>query len=431
MSHFDELFDKYYAERMRHQTDRDFSDTDWAALASRLDEADSKRHRNFPLWLTGVLAGLLLFSNLIWFFKFRNLNTEVKSVEGQIFEHRDTIFRTIVEHRIDTVFIKSANIQKPQTAGKRFSSDRNELETASESEILLALNRRFPNHQPYFSGNDVALHDQTSPVNSSKLLPQSPKNLDFAATAQTFTNFSRIEKCQTYPLLFEKKPLFIFKKMPEANNFLITKIVSKKADRFKNDWWMLSLASGIAIPVSDDLTKKKGYQFGTQLEYGITANHSIWADFSQTGLSCSGNSTDDYGLEIPYRHDYKVAEFTTTNGPKESWRIGLGARWRQNEGKKWGRIGLGFGYIFEIQKSYDLQLQWQSISNPQSKPDIEFYRVPKEGYPIGYVHGDIGIEWRLSHSMVGSFNLWKEVKGHYKDGMPGYFGAKLGLGYRF
>ena len=42
MSNIDDLFDKNYAERMREQTDEDFSDQDWGALSGRLDAAENK-----------------------------------------------------------------------------------------------------------------------------------------------------------------------------------------------------------------------------------------------------------------------------------------------------------------------------------------------------------------------------------------------------
>lgn len=419
MSNFDDLFDKSYAERMREQTDEDFSDQDWGVLAGRLDAAERKRHRVFPMWISGLLGGLLLLSNLIWFLAFDHFKKEVRQSNLAVLSHRDTIYETILEHRTDTIYFQRASplgenpgkfFTKKQVAKNDF-----QLEKVSEEAFLAEMNRRASLGLPYFYEKkevpfQVEVAEKTTPV----------------GPASARIDLKKIDMRPVDPLVLGKNKLTI------ANRIELETIEksAEKARFFKNDWWMVNTSGGWLIPLSSDLTRKNGYSIGGQLEYGFRPNQSVWVEFARTSLTCAGDKTDSYGIEIPYKHNYRVAYFETTNGPKVSNRIGMGLRFRQDEGKKWGRLGFGAGYFLEYQNEFDVSLEWQNVFNPTER-QYENLKIPKENYAIGYLHADLGIEWRLGRSCIGSLNIWKEAKGNFPHGLPGYFGIKGGLGYRF
>ena len=193
---------------------------------------------------------------------------------------------------------------------------------------------------------------------------------------------------------------------------------------------MTGLSAGWVLPISVDLTRRNGYSVGGQLEYGFRPNQSAWLEISQTGLTCAGDGARDYGIDVPHKQGYRLTYFETTKGLKISNRIGGGLRFRQPDRQKWGRLGLGLGYVLEYQKAFDISINWQNENDPNDTGQ-ENYFIPKEHKAIGYLHADLGMEWRLGRSWIGSVNVWKEAKGHFAHGMPGYFGIKAGVGHRF
>ena len=154
MSNFDDIFDKNYANRMREQTDLDFSDQDWRALAGRLDEADRKKRRGTLFWSVAGLAGLLLLSNLLWFFTFDGIKNEVRAFETNVMRHRDTIYQTVIEHRVDTVFVKSVQELRSPATGfvpkTGFPEAWAGLQSINDATLLQEIERRRASGNPVF-----------------------------------------------------------------------------------------------------------------------------------------------------------------------------------------------------------------------------------------------------------------------------------------
>lgn len=432
MTHFDNHFDKNYADKMRQQTDLDFSGSDWEKLSGRLDEAGRRRPGAFPIWLTGLLAGLLLFSNLIWFLHFSGQQTGVPHLEKSPAEALcDTVFQTVTERSVDTVYLRTAqNLPEPEVRFSQkngFSENRDDLRTASSDELLAEMTRRFPEKTARLFEKNALEKQAFGDKNLSENGGQTAEKTTEKPSAKTAIDLPPIALRQFYPIVLEQKPVVVFEKNKSGEPILR----EKRGKFFKNDWWMTSYSGGWLLPISKGLIKKTGYSVAAQLEYGFKPNQSVWLELSQTGLACTGNATDDYGVEAPYKHDYRLTRFETVNGMKKATRIGLGGRLRQPDGKKWGRLGIGFGHVWEFQDAFDLKIDWENYFDPNDRILGEEATIAKHADPIGYLHGDIGIEWRLGKSWLGSLNVWKEAKANFRGGLPGYFGVKAGAGYKF
>ncbi len=455
MSNFDDDFDRAYADKMRQQTDHDFSEADWPVLSGRLDEDKRKRWRGFPFWVTVALAGLLLLTNLFWFLNYRqsvgrgekaqdvtfvhptdrgelsqttppgSSNEKAQASENATFAHPSIgsrASRNVTSVHNDTVYIY------PKTRENRLASmNETELRSASEGELLAELERRFP----------LAMASVLAKNGSAPAVQKAPETADQPAENHAvvmdkvpLAGSPKIGHRILWPFHPGKKPLIFIKNNPGTTEPPTVENERKPRRLLQHDWWATRYTGGWLLPISDDLTKKSGNSFGAELEYGFSPDRSVWIEISQSSLTCTGNATDDYGVETPYRHDFRITHFETVKGPKKSIRLGFGGRWRQAREHKWGRVGVGVGYILEYPQAYNLHVRWENLfdTNLNDEQDLS---IPKEGYAIGYLHGDIGIEWRLGSSWLASLNYWREAKGHYRDGMPGYTGLKAGLAYKF
>ena len=271
----DHDFDRQFGEKMRQQTDLDFSHEDWPKIAARLDAADRRRWRVLPFWWLAGLTGLLVLSNLGWFLVFEKQKNATAEHSKTIIL-RDTIFEKTVVERVDTVY-KTVVV-------RRFSE--NGLPKTSSG---LSEKHSLVSHIPKGRGV-MASQSQVSPpfgvgVGGEADVKKDEKQPLFEKTAGEKLDFPLFRKLpidSPAPISIVKQLVFV--PSPTANfQPNAAALVSKS---WKPKWVAVGPSGGFLQPLAYRMLDRRGSVVGLTGEIGFSNRFSITFDAAQASVRC-------------------------------------------------------------------------------------------------------------------------------------------------
>ncbi len=289
MEDFD--FDKHFAEKMRRTTAPDLSDEDWEYLSPKLDAEYRRRWRVLPLWWLGILSGLLVCSNIGWWWMWQKseqrseaLQTEWKQVRQQTTTQHDTVFEKVVIHHYDTVFqhtvYRNYTQQTPAAQGPGF---------VAEGENI----RRYLNEK-------ILDPEKTAPntSNSAAILPAQPL-FSINPSRQTAPNTSHAGSFELLPTRLDLLPIPAFQlNLPEP--ILAPSPVQHQHQAFPliPKKFRIGAGGGMLMPSAKRLPISIGFTTSLAAEIAFSEQFAITLEGAYSGLSFKGYEIDN-GLGLP------------------------------------------------------------------------------------------------------------------------------------
>lgn len=442
-------FYRLFGEKMREQTAPDFSEQDWPALANRLDQADRKRPFVLPVWWPWLLGGLLVLSNLGWFFFMKFSKTGLEATETHVV--CDTIFQQTTVIRTDTVFQKvwlKSPVLPARFSEKRDSQTVENQAVFSEKSVAgfekTAADKTADNSFSTSDGRKIATDFSTpkgalngpidplfQKMDSLKMDENGGETSDFSSKSILSVLSSGLPflvDCRWPPLVIihsEPSKPFVFQ-TPASENSVVTRSA-------RSGWTSLGLVGGRLIPIGYGLHDRRGFVAGLVAERGLTKNLSANLEAAVGGVRCRGFYLDGYGIggsdiQSP-GPGYRLRSFEIIANPKKDVRLGLGLRWRFWPGWKLHPF-VGAGWLMDFERSFDMQTNWyqQGIGGSLSVP----FHLSGSDRPISFAEANAGLEFsfsaRLSLSVCGFYD---DKLGIGEEGLPGYKGLKSWLTWRF
>lgn len=426
-------FFKQFSEKMQNATPPpDFSGADWEALSARLDANERKRWRVLPIgWLAG-LTGLLLLSNLGWFFawkkssevtnqsNFAQANETPKPVTIQ-----DTVYTKHVVYQYDTIYrtvvikqFAQANSPKNwalENASKPSFSTKNNFTktaqtTAPTDESTTNLDPRNPTEKGLLTGN-------LTEAEKAKLDRNAAQQADLDALACL----------EIEPFPWGKRPVL------PATDDLPMKPAKEEKTAFPliPRSFALSAEVGGFKPKEAAIAGSSGFAVGLLGEIGFSDNLALTLKGSFTNMNFQGYVNDPQ-LGFPDFQspgdEYDFKYFETNDDSRQILQLGLGMRYyflAKNKLNPW----LGAAWSAQWNPGYELEVEYVNRVNGMEKS--REVGVPSTSKPLNYAGFDLGLRYGMGkHWQALASSAWDFKTGN-QAGIRRWATWRLGLGYRF
>lgn len=457
-----------FGEKMREQNAPDFSEQDWPELARQLDLAEQKPPRVWPIGWFWLLVGLLVLSNLGWFFVLKNSNTGLDTAETHVV--CDTVFLEKIVVRVDTFFQKTGPISMDLTG--RFSENQPSKTNEIQPGFAKISKAKTTQNQVAFSKNQPAIFEKTTaekPANSptgNPVLKNGERifNPDFATKKAALANefdpffakadsllFSKkgvenglLSSKSTHSLPFSGLPFLIDGRWPPlvlthfepSRPLSINTVASGNSvvpRPARSGWTSLGLVGGRLIPAGYRLLDRRGFMAGLVVERGLTRHLSANLEAAFGGVRCRSFYLDGYGIggsQIkPPGPAFRLRSFEILDSPKRDLRLGVGLRWRFFPDWKLHPF-VGAGWLVDFEKNYDMNTIWyeQGVGGSTVVP----VNLPGSRRPISFGEVNGGLEFSFSkHLNLSVSGFYDDKLGLTEHGLPGYAGLKSWLTWRF
>ena len=427
----DSEFDKLYADKMRQAGAPDFSDEDWERLQPRLDAADRKRWRTIPLWWLGALSGLLLLSNLFWWWMWHQGNSNT-SDQGHIEKHtttsiRDTVWDNKVIVRYDTVYRTiryqlSESLSQSQTTTSKAPDN----STAGISAVDPTADKR--------SQADTNTSENSSESASPTPLGNDPNaNTDVKGQETTVQNAWE-QALDQLPVIPDPIPAPTYE--PDFLTFDVPPVVKKPARKplvLKPRQVRVGPELGLLIPKSPYLSSGAGFFTGLSGELAFSENLAMTFSGTYGFIGFKGREYhESLGLP-PFKpkgvDTFSIRYYETEEHLKPTLQFALGFRyWIAAQRKLSPYIGLG--YAMQWQLPYELKVEYIDEvqgNKRESSVHVPFDRSPLPMLDLGIgIRYKIGQHWRLQTGLGLQYELDPE-----RRGIPYYWSWRNGVLYAF
>ena len=421
----DRAFDKQFSDKLRQAGAPDFSDEDWEKLSPRLDSVQRKQWRMLPLWWLGVLSGLLLCSNVGWWWMWKQtekqhevLETSWKNFHREAVTMHDTTYSKIVVYQFDTIYrtLSFRTVLKSDSATQGMATQLDPANSKLLPTLSAPVSRVETNHfQPGVEAkNEVFLQDKVEQMatynwvaGSTEFLPIQPFYL----------------KLPPRHFKIPEKELAVVPQ--KQTRVLHLPILLPRKFRF-------GLDGGLVIPVATQWSGNNGFSIGliSELAFSDQLALSIGANYS--GVSFNGKVYEErLGLPplISPGDDYILKHFETEEGLKPIYQINTGLRYWLRSTRRMSPY-LGLGYAAQWHPEFELKLEYYDpVLDKETELTLE---VPSLGKPISMLEFNGGVRIRLLSKLAlqtGATYQFKLDAG--QPGIPQFWGIKSAALYSF
>lgn len=425
----DSEFDKRYADKIRRAGAPDLSDDDWERLTPKLDAVQRRRWRVLPLWWLGALTGLLLCSNISWWWMWHQseksndaIRTEWQQIRRETVALRDTTWSKVVVYQYDTVY---------RTVFYRTISERS---TASNGTNLVQENAK---------RSTAAITDASQ---KSSILPSTPEAQSLPNPDEQTVHQDKIGQNQPITKSIQNLDLLpiktVFLELPtrrlklSENDFVL--VLLKKAHTPRQPLliprkFRLGAGGGLVIPKAESLYNKLGYLLSLNSEIAFSERLALTLEGAYYGLNFMGNMYDE-SLGLPpeqYPGDDFVLKYfkPEEEGLKPVLQLTAGMRyWIRSDHRVSPYLGLGYAMQWHL--PYELQLEYiNTITGQDKEQSIE---VPALDRPVSLLNFNAGVRyrfWRQLSLQTGAFYQFKIDAN--QPGIPYFWGINSAVMYEF
>lgn len=423
---------------MRHAGAPDFSDEDWERLHPLLDAQHRRRWRAIPLWWLGILSGLLLCSNIFWWWMWRQSEQNSNSFRNEWYATKqglptapDTSWEKIVVVQYDTVYktLVYRTIAAPTAstsesiAANKNSSGSSAGQTADSDNLV---------NQPIASGSEMAPIEApvlvTGIENSDEYVDNITDSLPAAIPQEhLFSADERLPSDITAEQTPARKDT-----LPEAD---IPATPIKKQPRpplLIPRKFRIGAGAGIVLPKSAYLSTNSGYLAYVSSEIAFSEQLALTLEAAFGGISFRGTEYDEK-LGLPPHStpgvDYSLQYFETDEGIKPIAQFTLGMRYWLVAQRRLSPY-LGLGYAMQWHPSYELKIEYKNqVSGQEKEFSVE---VPFNSSPVSLLDLNAGLRYRFFKHWRWQTGLSYQFKlDANQPGIPRFWGLNSAVLYEF
>ncbi len=436
----DKDFDKLFSDKMSVATTPDFSDEDWQPLSQRLDGWQRRRWGILPLWWLGALSGLLLLSNAIWWFSWRESNEQLSSLlqqalqvsEKQDITVSDTIYRTVVVHQYDTIYrtvvVRSVLEETLATTSDEHTPEKQPAPAKNSAEAAP-------------SGATVT-GTPASATSTPPVVPPAGEGVEIAENSEDVLSLEEITQIRAAETTVNPLPLRYLKEirrrphppipLPLLADWETVTPEQKKPFPLIPKTFHLGIGGGWVLPGASVIASKSGQVAAVAGEIGFSDQLSLVVEGAYNSLEFQGYVYDQsIGLPTPNPpgDDYDFKYFETHDAPKPMFQLTTAMRYRFSADKKLSPF-LGAGFATQWHPEYELEYEY--THRPSGTEFSETVEVEDLDKPLSFLHFEFGLTYNLSKrwelQAVGFYNT---EASRSQLGIPRYYGLKTFLVYSF
>jgi hypothetical protein len=422
MEDFD--FDKFYADKMRRINAPDHSEEDWEHLTSRLDGQERRRWRVLPLWWLGSLSGLLLCSNIGWWWAWQRSEQKLDIVQTRLAKQeqagtmatirRDTIFEKVVVYQYDTVYRTVVFRSTPggSSSGQQaFPAPSPSLPQAA-SNVIMSKKTSTDLAQPAQADAGNMLHSTgvsgtqgRSEMADFDKLPS--KKIPAVASIRHLNLPENDLVCTPLP--------------PEPG---LPLLIPRKI--------RLGMGAGVAFPSTNGFERRGGWSTSVLGEFAFSDRLALAIEGGYAALTFRGVRYDEtLGLPplAPPSDDYDLKYFETHDGFKPVLHLSVGMRywWRSQH-----RLSpfLGVGYAAQWNPGFELEIEY--INRVSGLEQSASYAVPATRKPVSLLDVNIGLRRRFSKNWNWQTGVSHQLKlDAAQAGIPRFWAIRSAVLYEF
>lgn len=423
----DSEFDKLYAGKIRQAGAPDLSDEDWERLTPVLDARERRRWRVLPLWWLGALSGILLCSNLGWWWMWKQsekrseaLQNEWRQIRPQASTQQDTIWSKVVVYQYDTVYRTTVYRAVSEGVPQNYR-------VASASKNGLPMDQE----RSAVSDPSPQVEGPTDLAQISTDLPPTPGD----GTAQNLDNIQAINNLDVLPAqtYFLKIPARQIK--TPGNNLVFIPLKKSHTPRqplLIPRKFRLGAGGGFILPSGSNLSNNTGFANVLNAELSFTDKLALTLEGAYMGISFNGKVYDER-LGLPPQNspgdDYVFKHFETDEGYKTILQLSAGMRYWFRANHKLSPY-LGFAYAAQWHPEFELKLEYY---NPLSDQDKEVsMEVPSMSRPVSFLEMNAGLRYRFKRQLYWQSGASYQFKiDPSQPGIPRFWGIKTAVLYEF
>lgn len=457
-------FDKLFSEKMKAATATDFSDEDWQPLSQRLDTWQRRRWGLLPLWWLGALSGLLLLSNAIWWFTWRESNEHPTSLLQQAIQVRekepvalsDTIYHTVVVHQYDTIY-RTLVLQPAMEAGLAATNHepeaanqpiKNEPLTRFDSPDAIGSVKKSSTQPDARNKQASALADKANnpsdrpsevnynPVVPSEGIPGITENGGEAISAEEIVQMQApVATLSPLPMKHGKELRRLRRSptpLPPLADWETAKPKEKKPFPLTPKSFRIGAGGGWTLPGATVIASKSGTTIGLKGEIGFSDRLSLTLEGAFSNLKFQGYVYDEsIGLPAPNPpgDDYDFKYFETHDAPKPIFQLTTAMRYQFSPAKK---LSPFFGVGFATQWHPEYELEYEYTNQLNGSEFSETMEVEDLDKPLSFLHFEFGLSYKIAKRwelQASGFYDTEAVRSQI--GIPRFYGLKTFLVHAF
>ncbi len=421
-----EDFDQFFADKMKQAGSPDLSEKDWQQLSVRLDKFDRNRYRVLPLWWLGALTGLLLLSNLGWWYAWQQnhqktlfLQSTWQDIQKNTVVTRDTVVNAVTVYQYDTIY-KTTIIHQVEKETSNTFSQNNPPGQKTQNQYIVTENTTTESDLPIKNTTTALVVENTSQLTDTE-----------SSRSKVVHTWQQTAALQ--PLPRPELPLSISRQPPHLlplNDLEITPQIVKKAP-VKNmlKHTRLGVSTGTIQAVAKSIATSDGIIAGFSAEVPLSDHWGIVAS-ADYGLVNMKGYVYDKSLGLPQitspGSEYDFKYFETHEDRKTVVNLGLGARYWMTPLRPFSPY-IGAGYVAQWHPAYELEMEYVNRNTGSEKS--EEVEVDGSG-PLSTLQMDLGFRYRITphiHMHAGGFYQIK-LKPE-QQGIPYFRGLKAAFFY--
>ncbi len=416
-----EDFFKQFRENMERRPKPDFEEKDWLRLQSRLAREEEKQSPAAFAWWWLLLPLVLLLagSNTFLYFELKKANQKAPNLEWR----RDTVFRTTVVYRTDTVHITRVVREWLRLP-------------------VIASARQNPNPDLWMQKDTGSRHPgtliATQKVTTAKHPPSGPDTSDFMPFTGMASFKFRNDGSQSV-LLPTCFPDSVVRKSVPGTTLPETAEVppaNRRKKTFRHHVYAMrpkgvqaGVAGGRAYPVNEGAGRQSGFAAGAQVLVGFSPNLRLWLDAMYFNMRFEADRMDP-AIGVPLI-DVPFDDFTFVKAevPRPSLHYSAGMQYLFRADKKFKPlIGLGYGAVslLPYEVVYEFKNEMLGVDWVTDK------RINRRSLQTGLLVLQAGMEHDFSrHWQWHWLATYRSHLGENDVQSPDMFGVQAGLLYRF
>ncbi len=443
-------FFRLFSEKMQGASPPpDHSAADWHSLQARLDAHDRKRTRVLPLGWLGALTGLLLLSNLGWFFLWQKTGDEVAALRSELpadklesVISRDTVFEKTVVYQNDTIYrtvivnrreqarfaqgLASQNspvapfFNQKATAGGNATSTNPRPNTTGETGQIQP-----PNH---VNTNTMAGASSGSSTEATRPFLPKENNMVLGESSRQLPMPDAVPSLALRPLRYQlRQPV-----LPNEEDFPIIPVKENKTTfPLIPQSFALGFGAGSLLPRQASIASSSEKAATLSAEIGFSDHLSLTLDGTYAAFKFRGYEEDpSLGLPafVPPSGEYDLRYFETHDEAKSILQLSVGMRWYflvKSKLNPW----LGAGWTMQWNPSYELEVEYTERGTGSEKS--REMSIPSLQKPLNYAGFNLGLSYQLAeHWQLQAGSFW-DFKADSQPGIGRWWGWRASVGYRF
>lgn len=410
---------------MRRAGAPDFSDEDWEQLSPKLDAEYRRRWRVLPLWWLGALSGLLLCSNIGWWWMWQQaehrseaMQTEWQQVRRESVMLRDTSWTKVVVYQYDTIY---RSIVYRTAIGSNLPL--NAAASGAENTTGLLTKKAANLEAPVEAGTEtvktaVPMEEKTAAKDG-----ENPRTQGFNTSGVVDLLPSKLSLLLIPPRAVEMR----------GNALVVTptKRASKPQVQIPRKF-RVGAGAGLVMPSADHLSNNIGFLTYLTGEIAFSDQLALTLEGGYAGVSFKGTVYDE-GLGLPPEKspgdDFKLKHFEVEEGVKPIFQLTGGMRyWLRARHKLSPYVGIG--YAIQWHPGFELKAEYQNTVTGQEKEvTTELATLAR---PVSLLDMNAGLRYRFSphwYWQTGAVYQFKLEAN--QPGIPRFFGLKSSVLFEF